>query len=132
MSIFVVSPFSRVMSHWTQNLVEKLHSEGDMAVFWLDTSGWFSSPDFEGGRQLSQDRKIQLNGRGARKAAAFLHAHLCRYLAQDHAQCPFMKHDEYTGKVYVPKDAALDKYVQDSMVAKLKGFFWQGETTGPQ
>ena len=54
-----------------------------MAVSWLDTFWWFSSPDLEDDGQLSHHRKIQLNGQDTHKAAAFLHAHLCHYLRQD-------------------------------------------------
>jgi hypothetical protein len=124
--IFVVAPFTGEMRHSTQKVVEKLQSEGDKAVFWLDTSGWFSSEDFDSdvSRRVDGKGRRLLNSQGHRKAAAFLHGHLCHYLAEDQGQCPFLKHEAYTGKVYVPKDVELGKLMEDSKIRKLKAIFW--------
>jgi hypothetical protein len=124
--IFVVSPFSGKMAHSTQKVVERLQSEGDKAVFWLDTSGWFSLADFEAnidGRP-SDGRAQHLNSLGNRKAAVFFHAHLCHYMAEEQSRCPFLKHEAYTGQVYVPKNAELDKLIEESKTRKLKALFW--------
>jgi hypothetical protein len=128
--IFVVSPFTGEMQHATQKVVEKLHSAGDKAVYWLDTSGWFSSSDFdiEVGHPGPGERSERLSSQGHRKAAVFLQAHLCHYLAQDPTQCPFLIHEAYTGKVFVPKNAELEKYMEESKVEKLKALFSQKET----
>ncbi len=127
--IFVVSPFTGEMRHSTQKVVEKLQSEGDKAVFWLDTSGWFSSADFDAyvGGPRSKEKRQQLNTQGNHKAAVLLHAHLCHYLAQDQTRCPFLKHEAYTGNVVVPKDAELDKWIEESKVKKLKALLWGEE-----
>lgn len=124
--IFVVSPFSGEMYRSTQKVVEKLQSEGDKAVFWLDTSGWFSWADFDAGprAQVSGEKRQNLNNQGNLKAAVFLHAHLCHYLARNQTRCPFLKHEAYIGKVFVPKDAELDKWIEESKVNKLKALFW--------
>jgi hypothetical protein len=124
--IFVLSPFSGEMSQSTQRVVEKLQSEGDKAVFWLDTSGWLSPEDFdlETDGHATSYRKRSLNGQGNRKVAVFLHAHLCRYLARDQSQCPFLTHEAYTGRVYVPTDVDLDKVIEDAKVKRLKALFW--------
>jgi hypothetical protein len=128
--IFVVSPFTGEMRHATQKVVEKLHSEGDKAVYWLDTCGWFSSADFdaEADHHVPGKRRLQLNSQGNHRAAVFLQAHLCHYLAQDQAQCPFLMHEAYTGKVFVPKNAELEKYMEESKVKKLKALFSQEDT----
>ena len=128
--IFVVSPFTGEMRHATQKVVEKLHSEGDKAVYWLDTSGWFSSSDFDAevDHHGSAERSVRLSRQGNRKAAVFLQAHLCHYLAQDQTQCPFLMHEAYTGKVFVPKNAELEKYMEESKVEKLKALFSQKQT----
>ena len=128
--IFVISPFTGEMHHSTQKIVGKLQSEGDKAVFWLDTSGWFSSADFDIDlhRSVSEEGRPPLSTHGNLKAAVFLHAHLCHYLAQDQAKCPFLKHEAYTGKVFVPKDAELDKWIEESKVEKLKALFWPKDT----
>lgn len=125
--IFVVSPFTGEMFHSSQRVVQKLQSEGDNAVFWLDTSGWFSSADFDADVDdpASNRRRPRLNAQGNRKAAVSLHAHLCHYLADDQNHCPFLKHEAYTGKVYVPIDAELDKLIEESKVRKLKALFWK-------
>jgi hypothetical protein len=124
--IFVVSPFTGELCHATQKVVEKLQAEGDKAVFWLDTSGWFSAGDFDVAthERRSGKAKLQLNSQGNRKAAIFLHAHLCHYLAQDKSQCPFLKHEAYTGRVFVPQEAEFEKMMEESKVRKLKALFW--------
>lgn len=129
--IFVISPVSGEMSQSSQRVVARLHSEGDKAVFWLDTSGWFSATDFAvdvDGRS-SNEKHRHLNVQGNRKAAIFLHAHLCHYLAKDSSRCPFLKHEAYTGKVYNPRDADFDKWMEESKVKKLKALFWPEGTT---
>lgn len=124
--IFVVVPFTGAMQFSTQKVVEKLQSEGDKAVYWLDTSGWFSAEDFESDPDSDStgEKRLLLTSQGNRKAAAFLHAHLCHYLADDPTQCPFQKHEAYTGRVYVPRDAELEKLMEESKVRKLKGIVW--------
>jgi hypothetical protein len=128
--IFVVSPFTGEVRRATQKVVEKLHSEGDKAVYWLDTSGWFSPSDFDAevGRPGPGRRSVRLNSQGNRRAAVFLQAHLCHYLAQDQTQCPFLMHEAYTGKVFVPKNAELEKYMEESKVEMLKALFSQRDT----
>ncbi len=124
--IFVVSPFAGELRHSTWKVVKRLQAEGDEAVFWLDTSGWFYPADFEievdGG--APEEKRPRLNTKGNRKAAVFLHAHLCHYLARDQTQCPFLKHEAYSGQVFVPKDAELEKFMEESKVKKLKDLFW--------
>lgn len=123
--IFVVSPFTGTMHHCSQRIVEKLQSEGDKAVFWLDTSGWFSSTDFEpdvDGR-VPDNKKRRLNSQGNHKAVAFMHAHLCHYLAKDQSGCPFLKHEAYSGQVYIPQDAEINQMLEESKIKKLKALF---------
>jgi hypothetical protein len=128
--IFVVSPFTGEMRHSSQKVVEKLQLEGDKAVFWLDTSSWFSSADFDAdaGDRVPDEKGFHLSSQGSRKAAVFLHGHLCHYLADDPNQCPFLKHEAYTGKVYDPKDAELEKWMEESKIKKLKSLFWPEST----
>ena len=123
--IFVVSPFAGELRLSTWKVVERLQAEGDKAVFWLDTSGWFCSADFETevDRGIPNEKRPRLNTQGNRKAAVFLYAHLCHYMAQDHVQCPFLKHEAYSGKVFVPKDVELEHFMEDSKVRKLKALF---------
>jgi hypothetical protein len=124
--VFVVSPFTGEMRHSSQKVVEKLQLEGDKAVFWLDTSSWFSWADFDAdtGDRVPDEKGFHLSSQGNRKAAVFLHGHLCHYLAEDQNQCPFLKHEAYTGKVYDPKDAELEKWMEESKIKKLKSLFW--------
>src|ERR1700709_1621488 len=47
--IFVMRPLRGQLEQATRSVVDRLRSEGDESVFWLDTSGWLNTDiDFEG------------------------------------------------------------------------------------
>ena len=47
--IFVMRPFRGQLEQATHSVVDRLRSEGDNSVFWLDTSGWLNTDvEFEG------------------------------------------------------------------------------------
>lgn len=42
-AIFVMRPFRGQLEQVTHSVVDRLRSEGDDSVFWLDTSGWLNT-----------------------------------------------------------------------------------------
>ena len=141
--ILVLSPFSfsgsgsgsEIWASSTQHVVHKLRDEGDVATFWIDTSGWFGEEDFAASNTekyakrsatATGPREENLTPQGLRKARAYMAAHLCQYLAPDASTCPFLRHEVYKGKVYVPRDAAVEKLLEELKVKRIKGLFAKG------
>lgn len=136
--IFILRPFTGNMEHESQLVVQRLHKEGDRAVIWVDTTGWLDVPqhgwntgneDFEPRKDPDNDdgedqrTDWQLTTSAHRKVASFLQLHLCLYLALDIAPCPFLRHDTYVGKVYLPQSAMFEMGLEDSKRRKLKQKF---------
>jgi hypothetical protein len=58
--IFVMRPFRGQLQQVTHSVVDRLRLEGDLAVFWLDTSGWLNTDiDFDG---PAEDQDFFLDG----------------------------------------------------------------------
>lgn len=53
--IYVMRPFRGQLELATASIVNRLRAEGDMNVFWLDTSGWLNTDVDLGGRADEQD-----------------------------------------------------------------------------
>ena len=128
--IFVMRPLRGQLEHATRGAVLRLRAEGDKEVFWLDTSGWLDPDD-----TTSEDRdfwydettkpyKWRLTESGNHRVAIYLHMHICRYLADNETQCPFLSPEVYQGKVYQPESANFDRYVENEKERKLKKLFW--------
>ena len=120
--IFVMRPFDGSLEQATLTVVEQMQREGDKSVFWIDTNGWLSEADYVVNKEDNGARWITAIGHA--KIASFMQAHLCHYLAPTPEQCPFLRRDNYLGKVYVPVEAELDKAVEESKVKKLSDLFW--------
>lgn len=121
--ILIVAPFTGALHHSTQKVVQRLQEGGDRSVFWIDSSGWFSSSDFHPSDSDGDLSRQVLNARGTRKAALYMHAHLCHYLHPDQSRCQFFPHDIYTGQVYIPEAAELEKLTEELKLQKLKALF---------
>ncbi|KAL8686216.1 MAG: hypothetical protein Q9218_007266, partial [Villophora microphyllina] len=125
--IFIMRPLRGELEHATQNIVNRLRADGDMAVFWLDTSGWLdptvsdpsdpSHPEDQNNQNsnqannnnedfyldpLSSPPRYRLTERGNQRTAIFLHMHVCRYLAREGEKCSFLPQERYDGKVFDP------------------------------
>ncbi|KAH0538202.1 hypothetical protein FGG08_005171 [Glutinoglossum americanum] len=126
--IFIMRPFRGELEHATQAVVDRLRSEGDMLVFWLDTSGWLDTEDMD-----SEDRDFyvdssdrwRLTEAGNQRVAIFLHMHTCRYLAQDGEKCAFLPPEVYQGKVFDPEAANLERFLESEKERKLRALFWE-------
>lgn len=98
---------------------------GDEKTFVVDTADWFEEQNFilndpEPGFGLSQSGHV--------KFAYHLSLHLCHYLVNRDpsklsSKCPFDRHDEYFGNLYVPETAGLGKMIEERKVAKMKEVF---------
>jgi hypothetical protein len=119
--IFVMRPFRGQLETVTHSVVDRLRSEGDWSVFWLDTSGWLNTDvDFDGpvedqdffldgtplqmsildpclttGLEGSSLKQWRLTERGNQRVAILLHMHVCRYLAKDAENCAFLSPEFY-------------------------------------
>ena len=131
--IFIMRPLRGQFEHATQGAVDRLRTDGDKSVFWLDTSGWLDVDD-----TTSEERDFQLEDgvgpqrwrlteRGNQRVAIFLHMHVCRYLAHDAEKCAFLPADVYQGKVFDPDTSNFDRHVEEERERKLKSLFWEYE-----
>ncbi|KAH0552936.1 hypothetical protein GP486_006865 [Trichoglossum hirsutum] len=129
--IFIMRPFRGELEHATQAVVDRLRSEGDTLVFWLDTSGWLGTedvdsedPDYYVDSSASSDR-WRLTERGNQRVAIFLHMHTCRYLAQDGEKCAFLPPEVYQGKAFDPEAVNLERFLEGEKERKLRALFWE-------
>ena len=137
--VFVLRPFTGEMEQESQLVVQRLRKEGDLAIIWVDTTGWVDVPQqgqhtsneiFEPRMDLDIDAgggkrtDWRLTPRAHLKIASFLQLHLCSYLAQDIIPCPFVRHDTYVGKVYLPQSTMFEMGLEDSKRRKLVQKFW--------
>jgi hypothetical protein len=131
--IFVMRPLRGQLEHITQNVVGRLRTDGDKAVFWLDTSGWLEMDnEFSAAGDFFLDQqtippKWRLTEQGNQRVAIFLHSHVCRYLADEEERCAFLPHEEYQGKVFNPLDADFARHLENEKERKLKKLFWDEE-----
>ena len=136
--IFVMRPLRGELEHVTQNVVTKLRTDGDRAVFWLDTSGWLEIEDEDGLPSNSAGdffldegflpSRWRLTEQGNQRVAIFLHTHVCRYLADEGEKCAFLPQEVYQGKVFDPVEARLEQFLEEEKEKKLKKIF--GEEGG--
>jgi hypothetical protein len=131
--IFVMRPLRGELEHITQNVVGRVRTDGDKAVFWLDTSGWLEMDEehSQAGNfyfdKSANPEKWRLTEQGNQRVAIFLHSHVCRYLAGEEEKCAFLPHEEYQGKVYNPLDADFTRHLENEKERKLKKLFWDEE-----
>lgn len=58
--IFIMRPFRGQLEQATHTVVDRLRTEGDKNLFWLDTSGWLNTEiDFDG---WPEDQDFFLDG----------------------------------------------------------------------
>ncbi|TVY20667.1 hypothetical protein LARI1_G001184 [Lachnellula arida] len=131
--IFVMRPFRGQLEQATHAVVERLRTEGDMSIFWLDTSGWLNTEvDFEGKVEeqdffldaKSETKQWRLTERGNQRVAILLHLHVCRYLARDAQKCAFLPPEVYLGKLLDPQIMRFDEYIEDERERRTKKLFW--------
>lgn len=131
--IFIMRPLRGQLEHATQNIVNKLRSEGDRSVFWLDTSGWLDTEsvdeedsDFYLDKSVTPPR-IRLTEYGNQRVAIFLHTHVCRYLASSGDKCAFLPQEVYQGSNFDPDEANFDFYLETEKEVRLRKLFWDAE-----
>ena len=128
--IFIMRPFNGELEHATQSAVNRLRSEGDKSVFWLDTTGWLETEDTETTQSDffmdpdEQDSHPHLTARGNQKVAIYLHMHVCRFLATETNLCPFLPPEVYQGNVYDPSVATFDRYIENEKERQMREVFW--------
>lgn len=138
--IFVMRPFRGELEHASQNVVRRLREEGDRSVFWIDTSGWL---DFEGFETTQPDvveeevvnsagvaespTKYHLTEQGNQKVAIYLQMHVCRYLATNDENCPFLPPEVYQGSVFDPSVATFERYIENEKERQMREIFWTDE-----
>lgn len=128
--IFIMRPLRGQFEHATQSVVDRRRADGDKAVFWLDTSGWLEPEDTTSEGQdfwldeMATPSRWRLTERGNQRVAIFLHAHVCRYLAENVDKCPFLPPEVYQGKFFEPKSAEFDTFLANEKERKLKKLFW--------
>lgn len=116
-----------LLSHATNKVLDHLkYHIGDKKTFVIDTAGWLDSEDFE--IDLSNEVNLlntSLSRSGHVKFAYHLSAHLCHYLIDrgrrgGAEECPFDRHEEYTGNLYVPDAANVGKLIEERKIAMVK------------
>ncbi|KAL9105804.1 MAG: hypothetical protein Q9227_009060 [Pyrenula ochraceoflavens] len=135
--IMILRPFlSNMLSTPSLSVVQKLQSEGDRSIFWVDTSGWLDEPSESAMRAQSStgdfifipndgEPQYQLTEVANRKVTAFLQMHLCHYLASNADDCAFLRHEAgYNGRVFRPKDRVIDMVIEQSKREKVRKMFW--------
>jgi hypothetical protein len=124
-------PFRGELEHATQAVVGRLRSEGDMFVFWLDTSGWLDTEDTNSDNKdfyidsSASPVRWRLTESGNQRVAIFLHMHICRFLAQDAEKCAFLPPEVYQGKAFDPETANLERFIASEKERKLRALFWE-------
>lgn len=149
--ILLIAPFSasrrfvtrkirldRVISTALQQVVKVLEEEGDKSTFWIDTTGWldhkddFIQPDTDSSTPPQRQAQRLLTQYANFKVGKLLSDHLCTYItggvkgdgiASATESCPFHRHDDYLGNVYLPQDADFDRAILERKIAKLKEQF---------
>ncbi|KAK6586667.1 hypothetical protein PZA11_001724 [Diplocarpon coronariae] len=131
--IFVMRPFRGQLEQATHAVVDRLRKNGDMNIFWLDTSGWLNTEvDFEGPPEdqdffldeESPSKQWRLTERGNQRVAIMLHMHVCRYLARETDKCAFLPPELYLGRSMDPEVVRVDELLSDERERELKKLFW--------
>ena len=135
-----VEPRSKHLAHLLNHGMSKVLNElkwhiGDKRTFVIDTAGWLDVKDFVAqgvstrtGSDQMPHVDLSLTGTGHVKFAQHLSPHLCHYLVDRDrddgmAECPFDRHDEYTGNLYEPDESSVRKIIQEIKVKKVKEMF---------
>jgi len=129
----LIHPQSRqleaLLHHATSKVLNELKWHiGDKHTFIIDTDGWLEDADFEavapaGEGDNPASRLIQS---GHIKFAHHMSVHLCHYLFDRDAstsECPFDRHDEYSGNLYVPGTAGIGKLMEEKKIAEIKEIY---------
>ncbi|KAK0110012.1 hypothetical protein ONS95_002674 [Cadophora gregata] len=131
--IFIMRPFRGQLEQATHAVVDRLRTDGDKNVFWLDTSGWLNTEvDFDGRPEdqhffldeESSNKQWRLTERGHQRVAILLHNHVCRYLAREVDKCAFLPPEIYLGKALDHDAIRLNDFLEDEKEKKLKKLFW--------
>lgn len=128
----LIHPQSRqlksVLHHATLKILNELKWHiGDRNTFVIDTGGWLHDSDFV---HLPSDEKhhveFSLTQSGHIKFAHHMSLHLCHYVCEWDAstsECPFDRHDDYAGNLYVPEAAGVGKLIEEKKIARVKEIF---------
>ena len=139
--IFLLTPFTpssrlqRLLSHAISQTVNKLQKQGDKSTFWIDTAGWLAESDFT---HSQLDYFLNLRPSAHPKISNYMTYHLCPYLSTPSIanagiasvvngsamrnSCPFNRHDNYLGNLYVPAEAGMNKMMQERKISLFRSF----------
>jgi len=128
----LLHPQSRQLKSILQHATSKVLNElkwhiGDKHTFVIDTDGWLNDSDFLPSSGDGQDNvEFSLTQSGHVKFAHHMSLHLCHYVLERDAsssECPFDRHEEYTGNLYVPETAGVGKLMEEKKIARVKEIF---------
>ncbi|KAK5096860.1 hypothetical protein LTS08_007350 [Lithohypha guttulata] len=120
-----------LLSQATSKVLDELKWHiGDKKTFVIDTAGWLNDADFTFDSNASEhDHPLDysFSRSGHVKFAHRLSTHLCYYLVDStrgggQDVCPFHRHDEYIGNLYVPETASIGMIVEERKIAGIKEF----------
>ena len=139
--IFLLTPFTpssrlqRLLSHAISQTVNRLQKQGDKSTFWIDTAGWLAESDFT---HSQLDYFLNLRPSAHLKISNYMTYHLCPYLSTPSIanasmasvvngsamrnSCPFNRHDNYLGNLYVPAEAGMSKMMQERKISLFRSF----------
>lgn len=129
-----------ILHHATSKVLNELKwHAGDTKTLLIDTAGWLEDSDFYAvappidsdadadadANAVSAARNFTLTQSGHVKFAYFLSLHLCPYLLgrRGARNCPFERHGEYTGSLYVPEMEGIGNMLEQKRVEKIKEIF---------
>lgn len=128
----LLHPQSRQMKSILYHAASKVLNElkwhiGDKHTFIIDTDGWLNDSDFLPSADNEQNHvEFSLTQPGHIKFAHHISLHLCHYVLERDASssvCPFDRHEEYTGNLYVPEAAGVGKVMEEKKIARVKEIF---------
>lgn len=128
-SILLVSHSRQIKStlhHTATKVIDNLRWHiGDRKTVLVDTAGWLNDSDFTSCENHRSDyvsaSDFVLNQSGHVKFAHYLSLHLCPYMGGK--DCPFEKHEDYTGNLAVPEIEAIGRKMEAKRVEKLHEMF---------
>jgi len=117
-----------LLHHATLKVLNELKWHiGDRHTFVVDAEEWLSDSDFV---HPPSDEKhhveSSLTQSGHIKFAHHMSLHLCHYVLGWNAstsECPFDRHDDYAGNLYVPEAAGVGKLIEEKKTARVKEIF---------
>jgi len=119
-----------LLHHATSKVINELKWHiGDRKTFIVDTAGWLRDQDYQQTPEeetASSLPQFSLTQTGHVKFAHHMSLHLCHYLLDrpnGKTNCPFDRHDDYIGNLYVPETAGIGKLLEEMKVKEMMKIF---------